>query len=107
MHAGHKLTLSTAKVLDHEIENFKRSGEFISSNKGMGRVTISGKTYVNNIDINAGQIIIRNIEDLSSTNRNPLTNQDATHIKLTSSTNRIDIGGENQLILTMSINLLI
>ena len=97
MHAGHKLTLSTAKVLDHEIENFKRSGEFISSNKGMGRVTISGKTYVNNIDINAGQIIIRNLEDIQNPDRNALTNQDATHIKLTSSTNRIDIGGRESI----------
>ena len=87
------LTLSTAKILDHEIEDYKRTGNLIINNKGMGRVILSGKSFVENIEISGSQIIIRDLEEITDYNQNPLTNKDANHIKLTSSTNRIDIGG--------------
>ncbi len=87
------LSLSTAKILDHEIEDYKRTGNLIINNKGMGRVILSGKSFVENIEISGSQIIIRDLEEITDYNQKPLTNKDANHIKLTSSTNRIDIGG--------------
>ncbi len=91
------LTLSTAKILDQEIEDYKRTGNLTITNKGMGRVILAGKSFVKNIEINGSQIIIRDLEEITDYKQNPLTNQDANHIKLTSSTNRIDIGGANSI----------
>ena len=91
------LTLSTAKILDDEIEDYKRTGSLIINNKGMGRVILAGKSFVENIEISGSQIIIRDLEEITDYNQTPLTNKDANHIKLTSSTNRIDIGGAESI----------
>ena len=91
------LTLSTAKILDDEIEDYKRTGSLIINNKGMGRVILAGKSFVKNIEISGSQIIIRDLEEITDYNQTPLTNKDANHIKLTSSTNRIDIGGAESI----------
>lgn len=91
------LTLSTSKILDENIEDFKRSGSFTPQNSGMGRVILAGNTEAEFIEINASQIIIRNIEDLKNQKGEVLTNKSAETIKLTSSTNRIDIGGETSV----------
>lgn len=91
------LTLSTAKILDDEIEDYKRTGSLIINNKGMGRVILAGKSFVENIEISGSQIIIRDLEEITDYNQNPLTNKDANHIKLNSSTNRIDIGGAESI----------
>ncbi|MGN0903148.1 MAG: filamentous hemagglutinin N-terminal domain-containing protein [Succinivibrio sp.] len=85
-----KVVLSTAKVSENEVESFISTGEFMPKGSGMGKIGINGTITADNlIHLNGGQIIIRDIEDLTLVDSRSV----AEDLRLVSSTKRIDVGG--------------
>lgn len=104
--SARSLGFSTAKLSDESIQKFrdKKYSSFDTpkleiTKKGMGKVTLLGEISTNNLQVDAGQIIIRdfsNIRELSNGSHVIGTDtgtSTASTIELVSSTNRIDVGG--------------
>lgn len=95
-----RLGLSTAHISDESIDNFAKTGNLTISGKGMGKVTLLGSISANNLQVDAGQIIIKNTANITNLDGDLLvnnrTNSDPLKQKVTlkSSTSRIDIGGD-------------
>ncbi len=89
------VVLSTAPMTQDEFESFQNDGLYIGANmKGQGGVTLLGTVTAENVIIEGSHIVIRDIKNIKDAG-NPevvLNNTDGEHIKLTSSTDRIDIG---------------
>ena len=89
-----KLGLSTAPIGDDAIEIFSGKGVLPASTAdGIGRVNLLGSIHANNLSIEGGQIVIRNISKLTNLAESKLTNRNSEALKLKSSMHRIDIGG--------------
>ncbi|MGN0914931.1 MAG: filamentous hemagglutinin N-terminal domain-containing protein [Succinivibrio sp.] len=84
-----KVVLSTAKVTEKEVESFTQTGEFIPAGSGMGKIGINGTITSENLVLNGGQIIIRDIENLTFEN----SDSGVKDLRVASSTKRIDVGG--------------
>ncbi len=92
---ANNLTLSTSKISDSEIESFKRQGQIYLKNKGMGRVNLSGKIQTQNLQIQGSKVVIRNLSDIKNhTGDEVLNNKETQHIKIETSLNKIDLGGD-------------
>ena len=90
------LGLSTAQPTKAMLEKFVNSptnidgAQFsLSQAKGMGKVRLLGEINTQNLIIDAGQIIIKDLHSLVDENQQPLNKQNVT---LQSSVNRIDVG---------------
>ena len=87
--SGFDIGLYTARLTKKDLDVFKQTGSLSPDiANGMGRVSLLGKINATNLEINAGQIIIKDINRIKRTGHDyPLTD-----IRLSSSVNRIDIG---------------
>ncbi len=89
-----KLGLITGKLNDDLITSFEENGtlnaEIIA---GMGRVNLLGEIKTENLQIDAGQIVIRDVANLKTVTGDVLHNRQAERVRLKSSVKRIDIGG--------------
>ncbi|WP_281758099.1 filamentous hemagglutinin N-terminal domain-containing protein [Succinatimonas hippei] len=92
--------VSTAKFNDKMIEDFTQQGVIELTGRGMGKVTALSTINTNNLIIDGGQIIIKAAENI----KNYTGNQRLQHlvngneIKLKSSTKRIDIGANENIV---------
>lgn len=98
--AVNRLGLSTAHISDESIDNFAKTGNLTITGKGMGKVTLLGSISANNLQVDAGQIIIKNTANITNLDGDLLVNNRANtdplkqKVTLKSSTSRIDIGGD-------------
>lgn len=89
-----KLGLSSAPIGDDAIEAFGSKGVLpASTTGGIGRVNLLGTIKSNNLSVEGGQIVIRDISKLSTLLEDKLTNRNSEALSLRSSMHRIDIGG--------------
>jgi filamentous hemagglutinin family protein len=89
-----KLGLSTAPIGDDAIEAFSTNGVLqASAADGIGRVNLLGTINANNLSVDGGQIVIRDVSNITDLAGSKLNNRNSEAIKLTSSMHRIDIGG--------------
>ncbi len=89
-----KLGLSTAPIGDDAIEVFSSKGVLpASAADGIGRVNLLGSIQANNLSVEGGQIVIRDISSIRTREDILLTNRNSEAFKLKSSMHRIDIGG--------------
>ena len=89
--AGQNIHLSTARISDDDITAFASTGILDVQGKGMGRVSLLGKVTSDNLIIDAGQVIIRDVGKIKSftdTEPNPT-------LSVTSSVKRVDVGGSS------------
>lgn len=108
--AANKVVLSTSKVSEDTVDNFITTGDFNVVPKGMGKISLSGKIQATNLIIDGGQVIIGDIENLTSSVKNDdehvyLGKGKKDNLKIHSSTNRIDVGGNASLDLENTYNL--
>lgn len=89
-----KFGFITAKPDEDMAETFVSTGNLTINTEGMGKVTLLGTIKTNNLLVDAGQIIIRDITSVKDfSGYEVLDNSDEdVNIQLTSSTGRIDIG---------------
>ncbi len=88
---GMNIHLATARLTDDDISAFASTGILDTTGKGMGRVSLLGKVSADNLTIDAGQVIIRNINKIESfSGAYP-----DTRLSVTSSVKRIDVGGSS------------
>ncbi len=96
LNANHA-TLSTAKVTEALIDNFMESGNVIIEGPGMGKIKVNGTVHVNSLTLNGSQVIIRDLGRIKNRHYRddmPGNNRDEQFLKITSSTHRIDVGGD-------------
>ena len=95
-----KFGLSTAHISDESIDNFAKTGNLTITGKGMGKVSLLGSISANNLQVDAGQIIIKNTANITNLDGDLLVNNRLNtdplkqKVTLKSSTSRIDIGGD-------------
>ena len=93
-----KLGLVTAAISDRAIEDFEGSGVLkVVEGDGIGRVNLLGAIKTSSLQVDGGQIVIRDISNIKEKSGDKLTNSDSENIKLSSSVHRIDIGGPSDL----------
>ena len=93
-----KLGLVTAAVSDSAIEDFESSGTLnILEGEGIGRVNLLGTIKTGSLQVDGGQIVIRDISKIADLDDAVLNNRNEELIKLSSSVHRIDIGGPSDL----------
>lgn len=92
--------VSTAKFNDKMIENFTQNGVIEITGKGMGKVTALSTINTNNLIIDGGQIIIKAAEDIKNFTGDQRLQHlvNGNEIKLKSSTKRIDIGANENIV---------
>ncbi len=89
-----KLGLITGKIDDDLITSFEENGTICAENiPGMGRVNLLGEIKTENLQIDAGQIVIRQASNLKTVTGDELHNRQSERVRLKSSVQRIDIGG--------------
>ncbi len=89
-----KLGLITGKLDEDLITSFEENGSINAQNvAGMGRVNLLGEIKTENLQIDAGQIVIRAASNLKTVTGDVLHNRQSEKVRLKSSVNRIDIGG--------------
>lgn len=89
-----KLGLSTAPIGEDAIESFNSKGVLPNSTvDGIGRANLLGTIKANNISVEGGQIVIRDITKITDLAGDKLTNRNSQALTLQSSMHRIDIGG--------------
>ncbi len=89
--AGKNIHLSTAKITDDDIAAFASTGILDVSGKGMGRVSLLGRVSADNLTIDAGQVIIRDVAKIQAFN----DKKPNTTVSVTSSVKRVDVGGSS------------
>lgn len=89
-----KLGLITSKIDDRIIENFRTNGNISlpDEKRGMGRVNLLGQINADNLIVDGGQIVIRDIGNVKTFAGDPLHNRNSERLSLRSSIKRIDIG---------------
>lgn len=89
-----KLGLITSKIDDGIIENFRSNGNISLpvEKRGMGRVNLLGQINADNLIVDGGQIVIRDIGNVKTFAGDPLHNRNSERLNLRSSIQRIDIG---------------
>ncbi len=89
-----KLGLITSKIDDRIIENFRTNGNISlpDEKRGMGRVNLLGQINADNLVVDGGQIVIRDIANIRDIAGDPLHNRNSERLNLRSSIQRIDIG---------------
>ncbi len=89
-----KLGLLTSKIDDGIIENFRSAGNLSlpDEKRGMGRVNLLGQINADNLIVDGGQIVIRDIANIRDIAGDPLHNRNSERLNLRSSIQRIDIG---------------
>ena len=89
-----KLGLITSKIDDGIIENFRSNGNISLpvEKRGMGRVNLLGQINADNLVVDGGQIVIRDIGNVKTFAGDPLHNRNSERLNLRSSIKRIDIG---------------
>lgn len=89
-----KLGLITSKIDDGVIENFTATGNLSLPDEkhGMGRVNLLGQINTDNLVVDGGQIVIRDIKNVKTFAGDPLHNRNSERLSLRSSVKRIDIG---------------
>lgn len=88
-----KFGLSTAKIGKNETDAFLNTGILTNTYKGMGKVRLLGTIKAQNLYIDGSQIIIRDLNDITSLHTGQvLNNKNEQQVHLASSTKRIDIG---------------
>ncbi len=89
-----KLGLITSKIDDGIIENFRSNGNISLpvEKRGMGRVNLLGQINADNLIVDGGQIVIRDIGNVKTFAGDPLHNRNSERLSLRSSIKRIDIG---------------
>lgn len=93
-----KLGLVTTAVSESKIEDFESSGTLnIVDSDGIGRVSLLGTIKTGSLQVDGGQIVIRDISKIVDLKDRELKNTDSERIKLSSSIHRIDIGGPSDL----------
>ena len=93
-----KVVLSTSKITTDRVNNFLVSGDLKVAKKGMGKIKLLGSINTANLVVDGSQVIIKdiaNIKNSFSSVSDPLINTDTSSIEISSSTKRIDIGGQN------------
>ena len=89
--------LSTSKIDEDVVNTFVDTGDFTPKAKGMGKVSLVGSIKTENIIVDGGQVIIRDIENIKDYNGQSVTNRDKESIKIKSSIKRIDVGGNSSI----------
>ncbi len=93
-----KLGLVTAAVSDSAIEDFESAGVLnVEDSDGIGRVNLLGTIKTGSLQVDGGQIVIRDISKIADLDDAVLNNRNEELIKLSSSVHRIDIGGPSDL----------
>ncbi len=89
-----RLGLSTAPIGDDALEAFSSKGVLPASTAdGIGRVNLLGCIKANNLSVEGGQIVIRDLSKLETRAGDVLNNRNSEAVRLKSSMHRIDIGG--------------
>lgn len=88
-----RLGLSTARLSNDAVASFESTGLLEASGQGSGRINLLGEIRADNLLIDGGQVVIRDVANLKDHSGDALNNRSYDKITLKSSKDRVDVGG--------------